>query len=216
MHVNQKYWKVFFSGLNIDFYPEAKIIKKKILNFILKTFFLIRSFIFSYSKIFKFFKIKSEYQILKEIKNFCDKNNHYLIIKTRKKYPINSACFKFSHQVVEDDQTRQNPGKLQEIISFVDFNICYGSHVAFEVALKNVPTIVIQTPKVDWPSFFYKHWGPKNKFYNYKDVIRSVAPEKFKLNFRRVTNRKFNEYKNIYLGNDNISKNILKILKRNQ
>ena len=217
--LTNKYWKVFFSGLNVDFFP--RITNKKvniICNVIKKIFLIIRSFIFSPNKIISFFKIKSEYKILKEIHKFCIENNYYLIIKSRKKYFTNTAWYEFGNKVIVDEETKFHPSLLQEIIYITDLHICYTSNVAFEVALRNIPTINIKTHKNEW--FFapglniFEYMGFNNKFFNFNHVVESYSLKEFKIKIKNIKQQYYKKYVKTFLGNNSCEKNIYKILKK--
>lgn len=214
--LSNKYWKVFFAGLNLDFFPHIANKKVNFLyNIVKKIFLVIRSFIFSPNKILKIFLIKSEYKILEEISNYCEKNNYYLIIKSRKKYFSNSAYYKFGNSVFIDKQTQFYPSLLQEIISITDLNICYSSNVALEVSLRNIPTINIKTSKDDWPNKeFFEYWGYNNSFFNFKNLIKSYDLKDFKIDLGKSKNKDFKTYTKKYLGSNYFEKNTFKILKK--
>jgi hypothetical protein len=214
--LSNKYWKVFFAGLNVDFFPRITNKNVNILyNIIKKTFLVIRSFIFSPHKMFKFFLIKSEYKILEEISNFCKKNNYYLIVKSRKKYFSNLVYYKFGDSVFNDEQTKFYPSLLQEIISITDLNICYSSNVALEVSLMNIQTINIKTSRDDWPNKeFFEYWGYNNSFFNFRNLIKSYDLKDFKINLAKSKKEDFKKYTKTYLGSNYSEKNTFKILKK--
>lgn len=215
--LNDRYWKFFFSGLDTDFYPKINNKKVKfIFNFFKKTFFLFRSIILSPHKIFKFFSIKTEYKILRYLREYCNKNNFYLVVKSRIKYLPNFGYEKFGDLFIWDKQTKQCPSILQEILAISHVNISYSSNVALEASLYGIPTINIASDKDDFfDEKHFNYWSYKNHFFNYKNVVRTLDNKSFKLTMIKNDKKHYFQYINKFLGGNNSANKVFNIIKKN-
>lgn len=214
----KKIWKFLFCGLSINHYREIKNpILNNFFNFIKKIYYM-GKIIFFYPKKLFFFKRKNENYIINQIKNFCEKNNYYFIVKGREKFPIHNNLYKTANKIYSDKQNYHFPSLLDKLLQISDLCISYSSNVNFLGILYNVKVINIKTHKDDWLNTkHFKYWGYNNIYFqNYKNVLTSLNSDDFKISINSKSQKEFSEYRKKFIGVNNFNEQVFKIIKKNR
>jgi len=214
----KKIWKFIFCGLHVDYFREIKnLILNNLFNSIKKTFYIVRILLF-YPKKLYFFNKNNENYIINNIKDFCIKNNYYFIAKGREKFPMNNNLYRNADKIYSDKQIYHFPSLLDELMQISDICISYSSNVNFLANLYNLKVINIRTHKDDWlNSKHFKYWGYNNIFFqNYKNIVKTLNPDNFKINIKTKSLKEFTYYRKKFIGENNFNKKIFAIIKKNK
>jgi hypothetical protein len=214
----KKIWKFIFCGLNIDYFREIKNpILNNFLNTLKKTYYITR-IIFFYPNMLYLFNKKNENYIINKIKNFCEKNNYYFIVKGRKKFPIHNNVYKIADKIYSDKQTYNFPSLLDKLMQISDICVSYSSNINFLANLYNLKVINIKTHKDDWlHSKHFRYWGYNNIYFqNYKSFLISLNPDDFKIDIKSKSQKDFAHYRKRFIGENNFNKKIFDIIKQNK
>jgi len=211
-------WEFIFSGRHIRRKDNSQILQNKgnIIYWFDDLYHLLRGFstsIFKYEAWKLLFKGISEKKVLIKVREFCDKNNLDLVIKSRKKFNINQFAYKVADQVIEDNETSQCPSLFQKAVQDSDIVLGYASTAVLEVAYLKKPYVNIELP----PIFFNNDDNRVELFnytegsiFNYKTIVRSFSIEYLinyfsskKLSEFSVSYEDFASYKKMYLNQGN-------------
>ncbi len=237
--LKERYGKDFafqaaYSGQFINYYSFLKNIKKK--NILYSIYYQIKHYILNnleiirhYSAIKNYYQIDNELNVVKSIREFCDKNDFKFVVKPRLKFPFINKIYDYADQILFDDESSQYPTLFQKEISSSDIVIGSLSSSVYEVAMFKLPYVNIEIPEVAFRSksnkFFHKY--NKNLYYNFNGVVFNYKINDFIKNFKKYKFSKFKQDKkknHFYLkkfcgienNKVNIGEKILKILKNNK
>lgn len=178
-----------------------------------------------------FLKRINEINVFRTLREFCKKNNLYLVAKPRVKFPIPEAIKSEADLVIWDDENLQNPPMLKELLSISRLCVSYYSYSTFSAVFAGVYHLNIAIPDVFFPNDASKFWFSEKKgsIFNYpgcstcwkgEEVIQnlentpiqyfSLIPEKRKEyleEYNKITNygssKIFFESLNNIMGNTN-------------
>jgi len=211
----KKIWKFFFCGFSVNHFREVKNpVLNNLLNFIKKIFFIIKILLFYPEKLY-FFNKKKESFIINKIRDFCNKNNYYLIVKGREKFPMNDNLYNSANKIYSDKQNYHFPSLLDKLMQISDMCVSYSSNVNFLANLYKVNVINIKTHVDDWlDAKHFKYWGYNNIFFrNYKKILTSLNPDNFKIINSPKSQNDFARYRNKFIGKSNFNEKIFRIIK---
>ncbi len=152
--------------------------------------------------------IKEE-NIFKAIKQFCEKENLYLIVKPRKKFPVSKYVISNADLVVWDDESQQDPPILKELLTVSRICFSYYSLSVLSSVFAKVFHLNASLPGDFFSGERSKFWfSDKNKsIFNYSGVCESWELEKVKTqlpktNLRKLTidKKSWIDYVNKYSG----------------
>lgn len=100
---------------------------------------------------FRFFKqvIKKEndFQLVKKLKKFCEKNNAYLLVKSRKKDMVKPYMKEFADKILYDEDAY--PSTIIKCLAISDLCCNFYSSTVLEASFLGVPNICISPNKHD-------------------------------------------------------------------
>jgi len=202
--LKERYGKDFafqaaFSGQYINYYSFlTKIHKRKsieafllhIKHIIINNLEILKYF----SSIKEFYFLRNELNIIKSIRNFCDKNNYEFIVKPRLKFPYISQLEKYADRIIYDDESIQYPTLLQKEMASTNIIIGSLSSTVYESAMFKIPYINLEIPKIAFKTqddkFFYNY--KKSSYYNYDGVVFNFKLNKFISTFENKKEKFFN------------------------
>ncbi|UZJ39121.1 hypothetical protein OO185_04095 [Prosthecochloris sp. SCSIO W1102] len=145
--------------------------------------------------------------VIKALKNFCDTNNLYLVVKPRRKFDFSEEVYKKADIIIDDDESQQYPSKLQELLSVASLTVGFFSTAVIESVFQEVPFINIETLDERFLEPQQQHWHPnyKGSLYSYEGVVWNYSisdfireiPTKKTSDFTVISNKR-DEYKKMY------------------
>ena len=97
-------------------------------------------------------------KIFQAVRDFCDKNGLYLVIKPRLKNPLSEIEKRKSDLIVWDDETQQDPPVLKELLAISRLSMSYSSTAIRESVFANVFHLNITLPEIFNPSEEINYW----------------------------------------------------------
>lgn len=185
-------------------------ILRQILHFFQIYFEIFKNF----KKVKQYYYEQNELNIIKEIRNFCNKNNLEFIIKPRLKFAYPDIYNKYADKIINDDESQQFPSILQKEISKSKIVIGSNSSAVYETAMFDKISINIEIPEIAFHSksnkaFFTflpnSEWNFKKVVYNYKikEFIKKFG--KMKIEDLKLDKAQHKKFLNKFCG---INKNI--------
>jgi hypothetical protein len=118
----------------------------------------------------------SEVNFVRRLKYFCEKNNLFLVIKPRLKFPFPNEFYQLADALILDDESQQNPSRLQELLQVASLTVGGLSTAVLESILAGVPYLNLEIPVSDQPNEWQKALYNCAPFsiYNFPGVARSV------------------------------------------
>ncbi len=204
-------FQIQYSAMDITKYK-----KNNVKNFLYKFCIFLIMLFFNFKYFINYLKNQKENTVFKKIKKL---NTFYIISKPRFKHIITDLIISKSDLYLNDKQKYHYPSLLEELISISDIVIGYSSNALIKAASMNVNTLNIKSDLQDWESpQHFKYAGYNNKFYNYKNVIKSISIKEFLINpqvLKKIIknkNNSFNSYRKIFIGNALTIKNLQRII----
>lgn len=116
----------------------------------------------------------TEQSVVEQVRKFCDKNNYFFIVKSRKKFGISKNLAQLADLVIAGDDNQQNPSEFQEISKASDLIIGYTSTAVFESIFYKSHFV-----NISFPSTFYGygeysaelHNPRRGYIYNYPGTV---------------------------------------------
>ncbi len=207
-----------FNGFQIQY--SAIDIKKHKHNFIKNFMYKISIFsiliFFNFKYFIYFLKNYRENYLFKKIK---DTNKFFIITKPRFKHLVSDFIIKNSNIYFNDKQKNHYPSLLEEIIVISDLVVGYSSNALIKAANLETNAVNIKSDLQDWESpQHFEYAGYENKFYNFKDVIKSVSIKDIIrrpsviLNLKKTKIKYFNQYRKLFIGTPIKFKNLKKLI----
>lgn len=121
----------------------------------------------------------TEDRAFKAIKEFARRNDLFLVIKPRLKFPISEYIKKNADLFVFDDETQNNPPVLKELLSLASLAVSYYSLSVLSAAFVSVYHLNIITSDSFFPDekgrYFFPDKAPS--VFNYPGVSRSLTAQ---------------------------------------
>ncbi|MDD5738613.1 MAG: hypothetical protein PHY72_01645 [Candidatus Pacebacteria bacterium] len=115
---------------------------------------------------------ENDRQLVGSIREFCDKNNAFLLVKSRVKDPVRKYLAKMADKVLYDESFY--PTTIMECLAVSDICLSFYSTVAMESACSGVPHICVAPAKEDWRDlqspYFETIFEKMGDFFNFPGV----------------------------------------------
>lgn len=182
---NNSDWENAFSGIliNTKRTKDGSFIHGKKSNVFDNLIFKIKCL----RKIFKdrlalkyFLKGLNEAKVFMAVRDFCDKNNLYLVVKPRLKYPVAEIIKCKADLVVWDDEKQQNPAVLNELLTLARMSFAFFSSSVLASAFAGVYHLNVVLPDGYFNyNFAEKFWYSieEESSYNFSGVCESWSIE---------------------------------------
>ncbi|NQU82936.1 MAG: hypothetical protein HQ539_03230 [Parcubacteria group bacterium] len=93
-------------------------------------------------------KKRNDQNVVKSVRKFCDKNNAYLLVKSRKKDPVKPYVKKVADKVLYDEDLY--PATMIKCLKIADLCCNFYSTAVIETSFMGVPNICIAPDTADW------------------------------------------------------------------
>lgn len=104
----------------------------------------------------------TEARMMDAVRAFCDRNDLFLVVKPRLKYPVAEPVKQKADLVIWDDELPQNPPILKELLSVAKMTTSFFSSTVLTSIFANVPHLTFSLPD----AFFH---GDKHRFWFTED-----------------------------------------------
>lgn len=136
----------------------------------------------------------NEEKVFNAVRDFCDKNNLYLVVKPRLKFPVAEIVKRKADLVVWDTEKQQDPPILKELLCLAKLTISYCSSSVLTSVFANVYHLNISLPDDFFNNdpvekFWYSYEEPS--FYDFGGVCESWRIEDVINNFGKTTLKRF-------------------------
>ena len=155
------------------------------------------------------FKGYNEIRVFRSVKKFCKKNDLYLVVKPRIKFPFPGYIRRNADIVIPDDESQQYPTKLQELFSISKLTIGMLSTAVMESIYYNVPYINIERLNImsEEPRIEYWHPTHEGSRFAFKGASTKMSIKEMIYDFPKKSIGEFEmnkyareKYLNLYLG----------------
>ena len=118
-------------------------------------------------------------KVFNAVRDFCDKNNLYLVVKPRLKNPLAEIVKKKADLIVWDDESRQNPPVLKELLAISRLCISYSSSAIRAAAFAKVFTLNIRLPEIYYPDAISRFWysDEEGSLFNFPGAVSNWSIE---------------------------------------
>jgi len=148
------------------------------------------------------------------LKEFCNNNNAYLLVKSRKKDPVPKYVEKVADKVLYDDNFY--PSTMLKCLSVSDLCIHFYSSVVTEAVPMDVPSLCITPSQKDWQSIQGDLWDmlliKTKKLFNFREASYSLTiPETIKELPKKtfkdfpLTKQAKQQYVKEFIGNNDVN-----------
>lgn len=118
-------------------------------------------------------------QLVRALKEFCQNNNAFLLVKSRKKDPVRDYLKEAADKILYDEGFY--PATIMKCLSIADICFNFYSATAAEAAAMGVPNICIAPSVKDWKDIQGAFWemrlGPAKDFFDFEGVSWRVSIE---------------------------------------
>ena len=121
----------------------------------------------------------SEPSLVRHLQAFCGRQNLFLIVKPRRKFPYPPILESLADLVIDDDEQQVYPTKLQELLQISELVVGGLSSAVLEAVFAGVPYINIGFPPYDLPTdedWVYDYTS--GSMYNYPGVVTNISVAK--------------------------------------
>ncbi len=121
----------------------------------------------------------NEAKVFKAVRKFCDRNNLFLVVKPRMKFPLAEIIKRKADLIVWDSEKSQNPPIMKELLSIAKLSVSFFSYSVLTSVFANVPHLNILLPDEYFPRHDNKFWfsGKKYSIFNFPDVCQCWSIE---------------------------------------
>ncbi len=151
----------------------------------------------------------NEKKVFMAVRKFCDKNNLFLVVKPRLKFPVAEVVSNKSDLIIWDDERQQNPPALKDLLTAARLTVSYFSSSVFASIAVGVPHL-----NIGLPENFFMHEQHKFMFtdkapseFNFEGVSKSWPVDKMIAEFGqaeiadfKINRDKYDDYIKKYLG----------------
>lgn len=119
-----------------------------------------------------FFGGINEDNVFRSIREFAKRNDLFLVVKPRLKFPVSDYIKRQSELLVMDDELQNDPPRLKELLSVSALLVSHDSLAVFSAVFAGVPHLNVEIPEQFFSSqknrFFFA--GRSRGFWNYPGV----------------------------------------------
>ena len=176
------YWEIAFSGYFVNTLRKknGSFDHSKSENFIkniARKLKYISNIFFEGSARDTFLSGSNEVNLFREIKRFCKKNNLYLVVKPRLKFPVPEIIKKESDLVIWDDEKVDSAPIFKELLTISRVSLGFCSYAVTSAVFSSVYHINIKLPKIYFVNDASKFWFPfkENWLLNFKGCSKSMS-----------------------------------------
>ena len=123
------------------------------------------------------FRKENDKTLMKSLKKFCQKNNAYLLVKSRKKDPVKPYLARIADKVLYDEELY--PSTIVKCMKVSDLCCNFYSASVLEAAFMGVPGICLAPTLRDWSGLQYKEWEvifeKANDFHDFPGVSYKLS-----------------------------------------
>jgi len=102
------------------------------------------------------FRKENDKTLMLSLKKFCQKNNAYLLVKSRKKDPVKPYLTQIADKVLYDEEIY--PSTIMKCMKIADLCCNFYSSAVLEASSMGVPSICISPKEDDWADVWYPLW----------------------------------------------------------
>jgi len=113
--------------------------------------------------------------VLLAVRRFCDANNAWMIVKSRRKDPVPSYVNEIADQVLYDET--YYPATIFRLMAIADFCIHFSSSAVLEAAAAGTASLGILPSDKDFSLFRQRVWPHFVELYNVPGVTYTMSPE---------------------------------------
>lgn len=117
----------------------------------------------------------NEKRVFKAVRDFCDKNNLYLVVKPRLKFPVAEIVKEKADLVAWDDETQQTPPILKELLSVAGLTVSFFSLSVLSSVAADVFHLNVRLPEVFFKNGGQRFWisDEAGSYFNFAGVCAS-------------------------------------------
>ncbi len=102
----------------------------------------------------------NEKNLIRAVKEFCLKNNLFLVVKPRMKFPVTGEAQRLADLMVWDQEEDYDPPALKELLSVARMSISFQSFGCFDSVFSNVYHLNALLPDEMFQSEEHRYWFP--------------------------------------------------------
>jgi hypothetical protein len=151
----------------------------------------------------------NEKKVFTAVRRFCDRNNLFLVVKPRLKFPVAEIVNDKSDLMIWDDEKQQDPPALKELLMTAKLTVSFFSSSVFTSVAAGVPHLNVTLPENffmhERHRFLFTEEAPSE--FNFEGVCKSWTVEEMIAKFDKsnisdfaIGRDKYNDYVKKYLG----------------
>ncbi|HCD36244.1 MAG TPA: hypothetical protein DEQ23_04310 [Chlorobium sp.] len=148
--------------------------------------------------------------VIDSVRQFCDKNDLFLVVKPRRKFDFSEAVYQKADLLIGDEEAQYYPSMMQELLSVSSIGISFFSWAVLEFVYQGVPIINIECmdDRQENPDKKYWHSTSEGFIYNSKGNVWNNTVPSFLKTFHKLDLQDFKidqeqrtQYFKNFLGN---------------
>lgn len=122
----------------------------------------------------------NEAKVFRSVRKFCDKNNLFLVVKPRMKFPVAEIIKKKADLIIWDSEKNQNPPIMKELLTIAKLTVSFYSYSVLTSIFAGVPHLNISLPCEFFSRQDNMFWFSSKKYsmFNFLDVCQSWSIKK--------------------------------------
>lgn len=197
-YTHSRAWQAAFSGMHIDriseksFDAEGFINEQKITQLKRKATLASKAIRDPVARKW-LFNGWHEPAIIKSVRQFCDSNDLYLVVKPRRKFDFSEAVYQQADLIVDDNESQYFPSMMQELLSIAAIGVSFFSWAVLEFVYQRVPVINIECldDRNEDPSKKYWHSTKEGSIYSYTGNVWNYSAPDFIKKFPGLSTQDF-------------------------
>ena len=159
------YWEIAFSGFFVNTLRKKNGLldhskKENFVKNIARKLKYMSNIFFELPARDTFLSGSNEVSLFREIKRFCRKNNLYLVVKPRLKFPVPEIIKKESDLVIWDDEIVDSAPIFKELLTVSRVSLGFCSYAVTSAVFSSVFHINVKLPKIFFVSDASRFWFP--------------------------------------------------------
>jgi hypothetical protein len=216
------YSGLFMKSADLLYHSRHGTLIRSVLGCLKKVAYLVRGLIDSESRSW-LMNAQNELQVIRRIREFCDQNNLYFVIKARNKFPVVKEAYLLGDLVVGDDYEQAYPSKMLELFSVARLGVGYYSMSVIESVVSDVPYINLESGHLLFKDRAHKELfkAETESLFSFDGVVWNYDIKTFLEEFAdklcenfKVDSAKSEKYKKVYIGGagSSVARNLYRIL----
>ncbi len=122
----------------------------------------------------------TEKSVFKAVRRFADKNNQFMVVKPRMKFPLIEIIKKKADLIIWDTEKQQDPAIMKELLSLAKLTISFSSYSVLTSIFADVYHLNIELPFEFFIDKAHKFWFPYTRpsIFNFSGVCDSWSIKK--------------------------------------